>query len=90
MSCLWMHNNDYAHDLQNVNACLTPRCYTNNKMKVGDEYNEEGRVNSLEGKWKAPHFPQTWLGGMTGLVSGWMCNIMDFNRHFFSWGGINE
>ena len=27
MSCLWMHNNDYAHDLQNVNACLTPRCY---------------------------------------------------------------
>ena len=23
-----MHNKDYAHDLQNVNACLTPRCYT--------------------------------------------------------------
>ena len=23
-----MHNNDYTHDLQNVNACLTPRCYT--------------------------------------------------------------
>ena len=23
-----MDNNDYAHDLQNVNACLTPRCYT--------------------------------------------------------------
>ena len=22
-----MDNNDYAHDLQNVNACLTPRCY---------------------------------------------------------------
>ena len=27
MSCLWMHNNDHAHDLQNANACLTPRCY---------------------------------------------------------------
>ena len=22
-----MHDGDYAHDLQNVNACLTPRCY---------------------------------------------------------------
>jgi hypothetical protein len=23
-----MHDNDYDHDLQDVNACLTPRCYS--------------------------------------------------------------
>ena len=27
MSSVCMQINDYAHDLQNANACLTPRCY---------------------------------------------------------------
>jgi hypothetical protein len=30
-----MHNDAYAHDLQMLNACLTPGCYNDNKEKKG-------------------------------------------------------
>ena len=49
MSCLWMHNNDHAHDLQNVNACLTPRCYRLHLEALGIRVLLHDSLVSLDG-----------------------------------------
>ena len=42
-----MHNNDYAHDLQNVNACLRPRCYSD-KAQVEAHFRPFGGSANLD------------------------------------------
>ena len=66
MSCVCMHNNDYAQDLQNVNACLTPRCYSSatpcrrhpsptapTRLRVDDHAGADSRPRPPPPRWLA-------------------------------------